>query len=443
MTSVLLVTVGGSPEPILQAVKDHAPEELIFICSAPPCKAPSLTQVIGEGTPCRHTNPDGSVEWKPNLVTQLQLTEFRPDEQILELPDPDDLADIHRRIGALCRRLEERFSAIDLHGDPSGGTKAMSAALAMVLLEQNASISLVSGERSNLVRIERSEGSRSISVGAIRARQLLLDQLPPLLDRHLYDQASVLLTELRRLHQGGLNATSLDAISELRSCLAVLMRWDRFEWQAALQQAADTTSLQQHFPNLRLWWQRVDRAHLWLVQGKVQKEVTGYELVQDLLLNAERRGRRGWYDDAVARLYRALELLAQTYIQLEKGYHHQDFWDHPDIQQDRRDWDVRRGVSGLYFWLGKVERDRGLGGAAARQWAALLELLNARNQSLLGHGLKPISQSDWQSLQSRVSNLVVKALEEVDLPQGPPPEQLPGALLLNLPAAKHLLDGTP
>ena len=49
MTRVLLVTVGGSPEPILNAVESHQPDELIFICSGPPCRAPSLEQVIGVG----------------------------------------------------------------------------------------------------------------------------------------------------------------------------------------------------------------------------------------------------------------------------------------------------------------------------------------------------------------------------------------------------------
>ena len=59
MTSVLLVTVGGSPEPILKAAEIHKPDELIFICSGPPCPAPSLDQVIGEGTPCLHVDADG------------------------------------------------------------------------------------------------------------------------------------------------------------------------------------------------------------------------------------------------------------------------------------------------------------------------------------------------------------------------------------------------
>jgi CRISPR-associated protein (TIGR02710 family) len=40
----------------------------------------------------------------------------------------------------------------------------------------------------------------------------------------------------------------------------------------------------------------------------------GYELVEDLVLNAERRAKMERYDDAVGRLYRALELLAQVHL---------------------------------------------------------------------------------------------------------------------------------
>jgi CRISPR-associated protein (TIGR02710 family) len=331
---------------------------------------------------------------------------------------------------------------LDLHGDPSGGTKAMSAALAMVLLEQNGTISLVSGDRTNLMRIEHSDGSRSISVGTIKARQLLLDHLPPLLKRHLYDQASVLLQELRRNHQRSLDQITLTAIDELRQCLAVLMRWDRFEWQQALD-AASQTVLVHEKPELITWWQSVVKAHTWIVDAEPQDDVTGYELVQDLLLNAERRGRRGWYDDAVARLYRALELLAQTYIQLELGIDHLEFWDDPDIQRDCREWRVRRGVGGLYWWLKHHEGGTGLGGAASSQWHALQELLNARNNCLLGHGLQPVNSNQWRDLQSRVTNLVAIALNQAGFGQGRLPVQLPGTALLDLSSARHLLGDVP
>jgi CRISPR-associated protein (TIGR02710 family) len=442
MTRVLLVTVGGSPEPILQAVHAHQPDEVIFLCSAPPCEAPSLDQVTGPGLPCCHTLPDGRQERRPNLVSQLELAVFDPALQILAFPDPDDLADIHQRIQALCAGMRQRFNVLELLGDYSGGTKSMSAGLAMALVDQNAALSLVAGNRHNLIRIERSDGIRPLAVGTIRLSRMLRDQLPPLLDKHLYEQASLVLREVRQLHHNDLDPSRLVALEQLQASLTMLTHWDRFRWREALA-AASTTPLPAGFPELIAWWQRVVYAHDWLDRIDPTSPITGYELVQDLLLNAERRGRRGWYDDAVARLYRALELLAQTYIQHELGIDHQEFWDDPDIRRDCREWNIRRGVAGLYWWLRQREGGTGLGAAASRQWRLLQGLLDARNQSLLGHGLRPVEPASWQSLQDRVSNLVDQALREAGCRQGAPPQQLPGRDLLLLPPARLLLGDAP
>jgi hypothetical protein len=277
-----------------------------------------------------------------------------------------------------------------------------------------------------------------MAVSDIRVRRLLQDQLAPLLERHLYDQVALLLRDVGQLHGENLDPDSFEALTEFQGCLAVLMRWDRFEWSDALHLAANTC-LPKSLEALFAWWQRVDSAQALLFGEVPQVACTGYELVQDLVLNAERRGSRGWYDDAVARLYRALELLAQTYIQLELQYNHLDFWELPDIQRDTAEWRLRRGISGLYRWLRYREGDTGLGGAAARQWSVFQELLERRNRSLLGHGLQPVLQRDWQSLQARVNNLVNSALQEAGCTQGPAPEQLPGTQLLQLPAAAVLL----
>lgn len=415
MTRVLLVTVGGSPEPILHAVRSHQPDEVVFVCSAPPCPSPSLDQVIGEGLPCRHESPrSGGEEWRPNLVIQLGLTEFRDDLQVLGLPDPDDLADAYLRIRAHCATLRQRFSRLDLLGDYSGGTKSMSAALSLALLEEEAQLTVVAGERSNLIRIDQSLGLTAMRISPLRAARSLRERLPLLLADHRYDRLRDSLADYRRGCGDALDGQAQDAAERLDRCLEALMRWDRFQWREALELAA-TSPLVDTFPELIDWWQRVVAASQWFEGHEPELAVTGYELVQDLLLNAERRGRRGWSDDAVARLYRALELLAQTYLRLELP--------------GEGPADPSPGLGRLYGWLRERERGGGLGGCADRQWGRLRQLLNQRNGSLLGHGLRPVDQASWQALQQRVSNLVADTLTELGITQGPPPCQLPGPSL--------------
>ena len=79
---ILLLSVGGSPDPILfsvQSLRSEHPEhplEVVFVCSVDPCPMPSLEQVRGEGLPCRHTRADGTVEAGANLLVQLDITGF-------------------------------------------------------------------------------------------------------------------------------------------------------------------------------------------------------------------------------------------------------------------------------------------------------------------------------------------------------------------------------
>ncbi len=424
MSRLLLVTVGGSPDPILHAVRSHQPDRVVFVVSASPCGAPSLEQVIGDGHPCRRRLADGSDEELPNLLTLLSLGAFDPDQDLVKLPDPDDLLDAYRRIRSFCRQLRTNGQRAELIGDYSGGTKTMSAALALALLEQEADLTAVSGRRDNLVRIDQSDGVRAIALGSLRAGRVLQERLTLFLDDHRYDRAAQALGEFLRSQNDELDDVAYAAGERLLGLLEACVLWDRFQWREALSHA-ERVGMEAALPELFAWWQRVMTARRWLDGNQPEVDVTGYELVQDLLLNAERRGRRGWFDDAIARLYRALELLAQTYTQLELGC-------------DHRENGQGKGLRDRFRWLRDHEGDAGLGGISSRQWPRFRQLLDSRNESLLGHGLTPVSGSVWQSLQDRIRNLVDDTMDELEIIPGPPPQQLPAKALLALPLAEEL-----
>jgi CRISPR-associated protein (TIGR02710 family) len=438
MTRVLIVSVGGSPDPILKAVELHAPDEVIFVCSAPPCERPSLDQVIGEGMPCRHLVA-GQEIWRPNLVTQLGLQGFRENLQLIGLPDPDDLNDCLRRLRSAVKEIRKRTPDFVLFGDYTGGTKSMSAALTHVLLENSAPVSFVGGPRTNLTRIEQSETLRVADAFPFQAERLFRHHLKPLLELHFYDKAQSLLRSFNQDLTDQLNPQQSDVLQQLLSQLEVFGLWDRYQWQAALDLAEDH-QFQSAWGDLWSWWLRVEEAKDWRADRPATPSTTGYELVQDLLLNAERRGRRGWYDDAVARLYRASELLAQTYIRLDLS---------ADDADDMQTW-LDLGARKLYQKI--VERelqhrrgrgDIGLGVLYNRQRSEMDRLFSIRNRSLLGHGLSPITEAEWRSLQDRTTNLVNGILGNLGYRQEPPPQQLPGATWLSQPLVQELLTSQP
>lgn len=449
MNRILLVTVGGSPDPVIFAVQAlrreqvSSPVEVVFICSVKPCPKPSLEQVIGEGFPCLHFLPDGSQQAGANLLRQLEITDFDPDRHLVGIPDPDDLADAYQRIRDHIQTLRGNGFRGRIRGDYTGGTKSMSAALAMACVQLGADIGVVSGPRTNLEKVDQSESTRLMDIAPLQATHQLEIQLKPILGMHNYGEATQLLKQYLQNHGRRVSAETAAEAQELLAIVEVLETWDRFRWQEALAKAKELT-LAPQAPELVAWWQRVVMARACMDGQAPGGEMTGYELVQDLLLSAERCGRRSHYDDAVARLYRALELLAQTYITLELKITPESRWekDRCFLENGTPVIAAGGGITALYKWLEEYEPDRGLGRIFKGRRHRFYELLRARNRSLLAHGFSPLTLNSWMTLQADVTYFVDKILNQPGFEQGAPPYQLPGRDLLKLPAAQRLFGAT-
>lgn len=450
MNRILLVTVGGSPDPVIFAVQAlrreqaSSPVEVVFICSVEPCPKPSLEQVIGEGFPCHHFLPDGSQQAGANLLRQLEITDFDPDRHLVGIPDPDDLADAYQRIRDHIQRLRGNGFRGRIRGDYTGGTKSMSAALAMACVQLGADIGVVSGPRTNLEKVDQSESTLLMDIAPLHATHQLESQLKPILSTHNYGEAAQLLRQYLHNHGRRISAETTAEAEELLTIVEVLETWDRFRWQEALERA-EQLSLTTQAPELVAWWKRVVMARACMDGHDPGEEITGYELVQDLLLSAERCGRRAHYDDAVARLYRALELLAQTYVTLEIKITPDSNWETARCTLlDGTQLKVAgAGITALYKWLEEYEPDQGLGRIFKRRKHKFYDLLRARNRSLLAHGFSPLSQNSWTVLQGDVTYFVDAILNQPGFEQGAPPCQLLGHSLLKLPVAQRLFGTAP
>jgi CRISPR-associated protein (TIGR02710 family) len=457
MTRFVLVSVGGSPDPILFSVESLRKEDpgdppvVVFVCSVDPCPTPSLPQVLGEGFPCRHPQADGSMVEGANLLLQLDIQAFDPSRHLISIPDPDDLADAYQRIRDHIRILREESPGCRIFGDYTGGTKTMSAAMAMACVEQGVELGVVSGLRTNLQKVDQSENTRLMDIAPLHATHRLENQLRPILALHNYGEAAHVVSLFQEVHGHRISRDGAQHVEELRTALAVLQSWDQFQWRSALQQGKHSQLA--NIPDLLAWWNRVviagDCMETIQPEDNAPAGITGYELVQDLILSAERRGNRGWYDDAVARLYRALELLAETYISLELKLKQLRKYDQDrrrfqfvNASGERIDGPAARGVSNLYLWIRgyerKTGRESGLGSIFSQRKSQFEKLMTARNRSLLAHGLSPLKKERWQTLQADITFFVEEILHSEKITPGPPPHQLPGADLLSLPAARRL-----
>ncbi|WP_129678158.1 TIGR02710 family CRISPR-associated CARF protein [Candidatus Chloroploca sp. Khr17] len=426
MPTILLVTVGGSSAPVVGAIAAYQPDYVAFIASKDqpdPPRSGSYVTVDGPGEPC-DVRPEQKCphcktviaprQSKASLVAQAGLAPGR--YEVVQV-EPDDLNDAYGTLRTVFADLRQRFPQDDLVADYTGGTKTMSAALMLAALERgDCSLSLMTGQRSDLQRVDDgTELATAVDARSWRVqRSLALAE--ELFDRFDYAAAQRSLEGVVR--DVGLTPLLRASVQRRVQLCRGFDTWDRFDHAGAF------TLLQSFAQALGPTWQA-----LLALTGR--GKTTGFAPVFDLLQNAERRAAASHhrFDDAVARLYRAIELLAQ--VQLERR-HELRSGDldvaklpealRPTYEMRRHEGKVRLGLQDSYALL--VALNDPLGVAFTRVQGPLANALLSRNQSILAHGLTPITEREYRSLAEHVETLLMVAAE-LGVRLGQRPRQFP------------------
>lgn len=419
MATLLVLTVGGACAPVITAIRDYQPDFVCFVASSGP--RGSRVSVDGAGNPCGDPrrikclecgkdvplgDPKGA-----NILTQTGLVEGQ--YEILELAEPDDLPACYAQVRTALARLREERTGWRLLADYTGGTKTMTAALTLAALEAGYELSLVRGTRADLIKVRNgTEMAALVNVGEVRARQQMAEA-QRLFDTYAYASVTAIL-------QSSLRATPLspELQREIRDWVMLCRAfdaWDRFNHTQAqsLLEANQSWAVPQ-----------------WRFLKQLTGKAPGYAPVLDLLRNAERRAARERYDDAVARLYRALELLAQTRLEqrepaLQSG--DLDLTLLPELLQPKYEalresgGKVKLGLRQDYELLAELADPLGI--IYQEHAHRLLQALSYRNESILAHGQAPITCDAWQAMYQVTDEFIqasLKALHvRLDAPQFP------------------------
>lgn len=412
MSTVLIVSVGGSPQPIVTAIRTLQPDRAIFLCSTG--SKGSLSQVTGEGTPCEIRRGTEVVDRLPNIPTQAGLGDkFQRDRDVFPINEPDDLAECYRQASAAIQSLRKDAANLQIMADYTGGTKTMSVGLAMAGLDHQVTLYLTTGNRTNTIKVERGELTGQATIAPIIAQRTLEQLLPTALSQYDYSAA---IGQLKRL----LSAIALPpeqkrTLQEMYDCCMGLEAWDRFDHQTAL----DFLQRQMNRPEIQplgVFLRRVLSSRSTIDETFNSPDGSkghGYEIVQDLLLNAQRRAHQQRYDDAIGRLYRALELLAQ--IRLLTGYEIKtgdvEIEKLPnslqaEYEQKKSRDKIQLGLRNSYELLSQLPDDP-LGELYQQRSKYLWDALETRNNSLFAHGFEPIYAEKYES----VSQVIIDFIE--------------------------------
>jgi CRISPR-associated protein (TIGR02710 family) len=432
--TTLFITVGGSPAPIITAVQSLQPERVIFICSGG--LRGSLSQITGAGTPCEIRKGAEIVERLPNLPTHLGLgNRFDPEQDIVVLDNLDDVAECYRRIATKIKAVQQENPGTELCADYTGGTKTMSLALGMAALDYGVALYLTtSATRENLIRVERGESTERAPTTLVAVERSFNQTIPAFLADYNYSAAVAQLQTLLTAYE--LPPDQKRQIRQQRDLWEGFDAWDRFDHAAAWQ------LLEPYLNQMQaqgLFLKRVMHSRQLIDPGFQPTAMIkghGYELVEDLLLNADRRAHQHRYDDAVGRLYRALELLVQLRLQLAYELKTGDLdLDklpeplRPDYAERRnpRNGKIQIALIQSYELLSRLgEPPDPLGQLYQQRLGDLLNALQFRNHSLFAHGFQPITAANYESFCQVVQGFIAAGLQAIISGQKmPPPVQFP------------------
>jgi CRISPR-associated protein (TIGR02710 family) len=339
-----------------------------------------------------------------------------------------------RGLGEEVERWLGRGEGYQVVVDFTGGTKCMSAALALQAHPWGCRFSYVGGT-------ERTKDAVGVVVSG--KEQVLHTQNPwealgfravadavTLFDQGAYGAAGQLLEEARRQVHDPARKREL---ATLKAVADAYDAWDRFDHPAAGRLLGDAVKgendLRALFGPERAERLRglLERHREWVGRLAASQGPTR-ELMADLLANARRCGARKRFDDGVARLYRVIEALAQ--LRLGEDY---DIPDTGRVPLERlpeglraakagqaQEGAVKLGLQDAYVLL--RERGDGLGECFHRRRLGdpKKSNLQARNGSILAHGFAPVGEKVYVNLLADVLELARAAgVNEADLPEFP------------------------
>lgn len=423
---VLVLTVGGSPKPLRKSIEDANPNIVYFLHSEDSKK---------DGKEVESSFTDKNIEWNYRLVKDYQSVKSTFDTAF----------DLFNELD------EEKYF---IHVDFTGGTKSMSTGVIV------ASTNFSKISKYTYVGTKSAEGRDKGGVGVVKdGSELIKNQFNPYEIYALKEfdkgmnffnnyQFEVSLKNFKTAQEMVNDEKGIKLAKFYQDIINLYSAWDKFDSKVIFynskldknESALLTTYLQKNILNVinndellsedkevhKDFYNQIE-INLEFLRNKISKGNRHIEnnikyYLPDLINNAHRRIEEGKYDDAVARLYRAMELIAQVSLNdmglisnkdlkenlvfyINKGALYETK-NKKCIESKLRLYDDNEGSSTFKLPSKKsFELLCCLGSDAASQYMDdknMSTLVNHRNKSILAHGLNPIREDQANQLYDKI-----------------------------------------
>jgi CRISPR-associated protein (TIGR02710 family) len=413
MAKTLILSVGGSPRPLIESIRHHSPQNIIFFTSL---------------------ETENQIE---PILKELYEKGFQPQkhEKIVS-PSAEDL---NKCLHTLLNRLPEilyrwNVSPSDLIVDYTGGTKSMSSALVLATIERTSTFSYIGGEERNKDGIGIVIDGKEKMLRIINPWDELAIEEKKRIEILFNNGRYSLAKETAEIAKNKVSERERPFFEMLTNLIESYRLWDSFEYKQSLNKIGKAIN------ELKIYCASLEASHpLHNLLNHARKNLeflTGIDSdekrkVLDLLSNAKRRAEyEGRYDDAIIRIYRSLEKTAQ--IELKKyGL------DTSNINPELLPQSIREEISSKYYHerkkkiqtplygsfqiLKAIEEEKNVKGLGSKFFETYKELNNniieSRNLSVIVHGSNPLDKEKFE----KAFNQALKFLDikEEELPKFP------------------------
>jgi len=367
----------------------------------------SLAEAIAKSI--NHHNPDKvffvvtkqSLETTvPKILPKIESRKY----DIIQLVDPDNIQSIYETLKPKIREIKNEYQRLII--DYTSGTKAMTAALAVLAtIFEVDELSYITGKRKAGIVQHGTEQIVPIRPYFISAEQ----KIKTAIEFFNRNQFSATVTILKQIKKTIRDPEIIDQIEPLLQLAEAYEKWDKFHHEKAYKLIRKIK-----IPELAK-----NKQFLGQLASNIRREgETEPYYIADLINNAKRRSEEAKYDDAVARLYRTIELIAQYRLKKDYGIADTSKVEIEKIPKELlRRWRISKEEKTVRLAL---ERDyellSALGDPMGHKYQKdkrLKNLLKKRNMSILAHGQTPVTRQVYIQLNKKVMEYAKEAVENI------------------------------
>lgn len=397
MPKMMIMSLGGSPEPLQKSILEHKPDKIVFLASHDSIlKAGEIVSVLTA---------------KPSVETEI--TE-----------NPNIMFECYKAARKCVDRVRKAGTAPEnVLVDYTGGTKVMTAALILATIGEPYQFNYVGGELRN------KDGLGTVVSG----HEKMFPEMNPWSIFAEEERRQVVILFNRRRFSAVIqiiDACLQELPSEIDKYFSFVqplaegfLYWEQFSHKEANKHLSKGIAELQNFlkdfshSELEVFLNSVRKCKEFL--ERLISETQGLQnmkfiVIDDLLNNARRRMADKRYDDAAARIYRALEMYGQIAFSEIAGCTNDRTREEliPSAlraefikkYRDPASGFLKLSLEATFRYL--REKGHAAGANFFERYEEIKKIQHNRNYSILAHGITPVTENAIKSIFGTVSDFV-------------------------------------